>query len=235
MIPGDFKLKKPSRKQTVFLIISGILGLLATAALITVTVFVFSAWWGLPLDIFGTNEGPEQPIAFPHTKHVQELGLDCTFCHRTVVKEASAYIPSVEFCVTCHKIIGDNSSEIEKLRSYSTNEKPINWQRVHRVPDHVQFVHEAHIRFFSGSKEVVNNIDKDKVASQITLENARKFNPSASVGQTIDVKESQVCITCHGDVANMSKVKQIRPLKMGDCVNCHRDNSAPTDCVTCHY
>ena len=32
----------------------------------------------------------------------------------------------------------------------------------------------------------------------------------------------------------MVKVEQVRPLKMGDCVNCHRDNGAPTDCTTCH-
>ena len=217
------------------LIISGVIGLFGTAAAITVGVFVFTSWWGLPFDIYGFNEGPEQPIAFPHTKHVQELGLDCTFCHRTVAKEASASIPSVEFCVTCHKIIGDNSSEIEKLRSYNTNEKPIDWQRVHRVPDHVQFVHEAHIRFFSGIKDVVNKVDSNKASSQIALNDARKIYPNANIGEPIDVKESQVCMTCHGDVGNMAKVKQIRPLKMADCVNCHRDNNAPTDCVTCHY
>ena len=235
MIPGDFKLKKPSRKQVILLIVSGIVGLFGTAAAITVGGFTFTAWWGLPLDIYGFNEGPEQPIAFPHTKHVQELGLDCTFCHRTVAKEASASIPSVEFCVTCHKIIGDNSEEIAKLRSYNTNEKPIDWQRVHRVPDHVHFVHEAHIRFFSGSKNVVTKVDINKVSSQIALDDAIKIYPNTKVGEIIDVKESQVCMTCHGDVGNMAKVKQIRPLKMADCVNCHRDNNAPTDCVTCHY
>ena len=235
MIPGDFKLKKPSRKQVILLIVSGIVGLFGTAAAITIGAFAFTAWWGLPLDIYGFNEGPEQPIAFPHTKHVQELGLDCTFCHRTVAKEASASIPSVEFCVTCHKIIGDNSEEIAKLRSYNTNEKPIDWQRVHRVPDHVHFVHEAHIRFFSGSKNVVNKVDRNKVSSQIALDDAMKIYPNTKVGEIIDVKESQVCMTCHGDVGNMTKVKQIRPLKMADCVNCHRDNNAPTDCITCHY
>lgn len=235
MIPGDFKLKKPSKKQVILLIVSGIVGLFGTAAAITVGVFAFTAWWGLPLDIYGFNEGPEQPIAFPHTKHVQELGLDCTFCHRTVAKEASASIPSVEFCVTCHKIIGDNSEEIAKLRSYNSNEKPIDWKRVHRVPDHVHFVHEAHIRFFSGTKDVVSKIDIDRVSSQITLDDARKIYPNVKVGEIIDVKESQVCMTCHGDVGNMAKVKQIRPLKMSDCVNCHRDNNAPTDCITCHY
>ena len=39
----------------------------------------------------------------------------------------------------------------------------------------------------------------------------------------------------YGDVASMAEVKQVRSLKMGDCIDCHRDHNAPTDCVTCHY
>lgn len=47
------------------------------------------------------------------------------------------------------------------------------------------------------------------------------------------------CATCHGDVTNidqmpLGRVKQVRALGMGDCLNCHRENSAPTDCWTCH-
>jgi hypothetical protein len=49
------------------------------------------------------------------------------------------------------------------------------------------------------------------------------------------VNASQTCSTCHGLVQTMVKVKQIRALKMGDCVDCHRQNNAPTDCSTCHY
>ena len=49
------------------------------------------------------------------------------------------------------------------------------------------------------------------------------------------IEARQVCSTCHGDVAKMEKVKQVENLKMGDCVNCHKENNAPTDCVTCHY
>jgi cytochrome c7-like protein/class III cytochrome C family protein len=43
------------------------------------------------------------------------------------------------------------------------------------------------------------------------------------------------CATCHGDVAQMQQVVQVRSLKMADCVACHQQNSAPTECSTCHY
>ena len=202
MIPGDFQISKPTRKQ---LIKHGTLGVITLAFLVVAALaltFVISAWLGRPV-IFGYSEGPDQPIAFPHPTHVEDLGMDCTFCHRNVTEGAAATIPSAGLCLTCHQVVGDDLPEVEKLREMvAENGRPIDWVRVHRVPDHVHFVHEAHIRFFS---------ERDGIA------------------------ETAVCATCHGDVGSMEKVEQVRDLKMGDCVNCHRDNGAPTDCTTCHY
>jgi hypothetical protein len=202
LIPGDFQISKPTRKQ---LIKHGTLGVITLGFLVVAALaltFVISAWLGRPV-VFGYSEGPDQPIAFPHPTHVEDLGMDCTFCHRNVTEGAAATIPSAGLCLTCHQVVGDDLPEIEKLREMVVeNERPIDWVRVHRVPDHVHFVHEAHIKFFS---------ERDNIA------------------------ETAVCATCHGDVGSMEKVEQVRDLKMGDCVNCHRDNGAPTDCTTCHY
>jgi hypothetical protein len=146
-------------------------------------------------------EGPTQPVNFPHTVHVQSLGMECQFCHRGVETQEFAGIPPVEQCLFCHvNVIPPGRAEVPKLiDSYKTN-NPIDWVRVHRQPDHVGFVHWAHI--------------------------AR-----TDLGIT--------CATCHGDVADLDqmpggKVRQVRALGMGDCVNCHRENNAPTDCWTCH-
>ena len=185
--------------------IMGIAGLAGFIVTVLVVIFVMSAWFGLPV-IFGNDDGPEQPIAYPHTIHAGtdpgQLGLDCTFCHRNVTKGAAATIPAVGLCLTCHKTVGDGNPEVEKLRAIAEAGDAIAWVRVHRVPDHVHFVHEAHIKFFS---------ERDGIL------------PSA------------VCSTCHGDVASMTQVSQVRSLKMSDCVDCHRDYGAPTDCTTCHY
>ena len=183
----------------------GIGGLAAAVVVVLGLTWVISAWIGTPI-IFASEEGPEQPIAFPHTTHVQDLGMDCTFCHREVTKSAQATIPSVGMCMTCHQVVDGSTeaaqAEIEKIRDAYSSGDPIAWVRVHRVPDHVHFVHDAHISFFS---------ERDGVA------------PTA------------VCSTCHGSVGSMEKVRQVRTLKMSDCVDCHRDNGAPTDCTTCHY
>ena len=181
--------------------VAGVTGFAAFAGVALVLTFIISAWLGRPV-VFGFDEGPDQPLAFPHTIHVQQLGLDCTFCHRNVTNGAAATVPAVAQCMTCHKTVGDDIAEVEKLRSIFAEGGTIDWVRVHRLPDHVQFVHDAHIKFFS---------ERDGVA------------PSA------------VCSTCHGDVGSMTKVKQVRTLKMGDCVDCHRQYNARTDCVACHY
>jgi hypothetical protein len=202
LLQGDFQPKKQSPKKLLLYGTLGLGGLFGLAVVVGVTTFVISAWLGRPLGVFGFDEGPAQPIAFPHTVHVQDIGLDCTFCHRNVTVGAAATIPAVELCITCHKVVGDGLPEVEKLRSFYDSGQPIEWVRVHRVPDHVKFVHEPHIRFFS---------ERDGLAA------------------------AAVCSTCHGDVGSMEKVRQVRSLKMGDCVDCHRDNSAPVDCVACHY
>ena len=195
-------------------------GLVTTVVIVLVLMYILIAWWSTPIFGFGAG-GPDQPIAFPHTVHVQDAGIACEFCHRNVTKGEAATVPAVEQCLFCHKTItGENNLDIAKLLAHAgldpTGEKdlsilpqPIGWERVHRLPDHVQFAHEPHIRFFTTQKEM-------------TVE--------------------QVCSICHGEIRGMEKVKQqarIRMgaggLKMGDCVDCHRDNDAPTDCVTCHY
>lgn len=42
------------------------------------------------------------------------------------------------------------------------------------------------------------------------------------------------CASCHGQIEAMPVVKQVRSLEMGMCVDCHRLNEAPLECLTCH-
>ena len=145
------------------------------------------------------------------------LGMDCTFCHRTVTKQHNAGVPAVALCTTCHAHIGSSENEdLNKIREaggiLGDNPHPINWKRVHRMPDHVRFVHEPHIRY------LLENPDK--------IENTTSGVKQGAAG---------VCSTCHGDVASMEQVEQVEALKMGQCVDCHRDNNAPTDCAVCHH
>ena len=44
------------------------------------------------------------------------------------------------------------------------------------------------------------------------------------------------CQTCHGPVETMDRVKRIATLKMGWCLNCHKEYEVENglDCWTCH-
>jgi len=48
------------------------------------------------------------------------------------------------------------------------------------------------------------------------------------------VRAGVECATCHGQLETMERVRRVRSLEMGWCVNCHRNKGAPTDCWTCH-
>ena len=216
-------------------------GLVTTAVAGFVVVYILTAWWSKPLFGFGAG-GPDQPIAFPHDVHVEEAGIQCEFCHRSVTSGAAATVPAVEQCLFCHKTVngmpeeGSANQEIVKLLAHGglgpdgtadpdLMPESIEWERVHRVPDHVQFFHEPHIRFFTQTEEGLAE----------TMRRASDYNlPMSSPPEPGELVEAS-CAVCHGKVREMDKVKQERRLKMGDCVDCHRDNDAPTDCVICHY
>lgn len=42
------------------------------------------------------------------------------------------------------------------------------------------------------------------------------------------------CRVCHGEVEKMERVQRVSPLKMGWCVECHKQNNASRDCLICH-
>ena len=137
MIPGDFQIKRPTRRQMILTSVLGIGGLVTAVVVVIGLTWIVSAWFGTPI-IFGSDEGPDQPIDFPHTTHVQDLGLDCTFCHREVTKSAQATIPAVGLCMTCHQAVAGSTesaqAEIKKLRDAFSDGDAIDWLRVHRVP-----------------------------------------------------------------------------------------------------
>ncbi len=45
---------------------------------------------------------PIQPVAFPHSVHVDQLGLDCRYCHNGVEKSWYSNIPATSVCMNCH-------------------------------------------------------------------------------------------------------------------------------------
>ncbi|MBF9253888.1 c-type cytochrome [Pontibacter sp. 172403-2] len=94
----------------------------------------------------GVSQGykPTQPIAFSHKIHAGDNQINCNYCHTTVYKSKSASIPSVNICMNCHSQIKTESPEIQKIYRAVERNEPIQWVRIHNLPDLAYFNHSQH-------------------------------------------------------------------------------------------
>jgi hypothetical protein len=93
---------------------------------------------------------PHQPVAFNHALHVEQLGLDCRYCHTHVDVSAHANVPDPGTCMNCHQsvrspLIDPNSPKIAPVRAAWEGGEPIKWVRIHEMPDYVFFDHSVHV------------------------------------------------------------------------------------------
>ena len=99
------------------------------------------------LFVVGVQEGyaPTQPIAFSHKLHAGDYEIDCNYCHTGVRKSKSANIPSPNICMNCHSLVLPDSPEIGKIYTAIETNTPIEWVRVHNLPDLAYFNHSQHV------------------------------------------------------------------------------------------
>ncbi len=136
---------------------------------------------------------PTQPIEYSHKVHAGDLGIDCRYCHNYVETSQHSNVPPTQTCMNCHTIVKATSEKMIPLMESWTMDQPIEWIRIHKLPDYAYFEHSAHI--------------------------------DAGVG----------CFSCHGNVAKMEKVTQVKPLSMSWCLECHRnpvDHLRPHEDIT---
>ena len=95
----------------------------------------------------GIQQGyaPKQPIAFSHKLHAGKYQIDCNYCHTGVRKGKSANIPSATICMTCHSQVKTDSPKLQRLRDAVEKNQPIEWVRVHNLPDLAYFNHAQHV------------------------------------------------------------------------------------------
>ena len=91
------------------------------------------------------NYQPTQPIAFSHKVHAGQYEIDCNYCHTGVNISKSANIPSVNICMNCHNAIETDKPEIQKILAAYEENRPIEWVRVHNLPDLAYFNHKQHV------------------------------------------------------------------------------------------
>lgn len=102
----------------------------------------------------------EQPVEFSHKHHVGDDGIDCRYCHTSVDKSNFAGMPSTYTCMTCHSQLWSDSPELAPVRESFRSGKPIQWQRVHDLPDFAYFNHSIHVKKGVGCVSCHGRIDE---------------------------------------------------------------------------
>ena len=115
---------------------------------------------------------PSQPIPFSHKIHADQIGLDCRYCHSLVEVSGHANVPSGSTCWNCHQHVLPQSPKLAPLHKAMDpaypgyDGKPIEWVRVHKLPDYVYFNHSAHVNRGVACQSCHGNINTMEVVSQ---------------------------------------------------------------------
>ncbi|MBP8822746.1 MAG: c-type cytochrome [Flavobacteriales bacterium] len=139
----------------------------ASVTVLLVVVWALVLLWNFLFNIgvYGGDKAahykPSQPIAFDHSLHAgkDNLAINCQYCHSGAEKSKHAGIPSANVCMNCHQAISEGpntgTAEIAKIYAatgwdpaamkYTGEQKPIVWNKVHNLPDHVFFSHQQHV------------------------------------------------------------------------------------------
>lgn len=170
---------------------SNVIAKLSILGLVVVGGFLaWVIWTLLGNSPYVTRQGEilNQPVPFSHDHHVAGLGIDCRYCHTSVEKSASAGMPSTETCINCHKQIWTNADLLEPVRASFRDNVPIQWARVHDLPDFVYFNHSVHVAKGIGCVSCHGQVDRMPLMRQ-----------QASL-------QMQWCLECHRDPG-----KNVRP------------------------
>lgn len=103
----------------------------------------------------------EQPVPFSHRHHVGDVGIDCRYCHTTVEDGAVAGVPPTQTCMNCHSQLWKDSPLLAPVRESYESGEPLQWTRVHDLPDFAYFNHSIHVKKGIGCKSChgeVNNM-----------------------------------------------------------------------------
>jgi cytochrome c553 len=248
----DLAMTGPSSvKPTIYnLLIFIFLGILITWAILELIFFrkvkfriipfiVFLAAFGIQVRMVireGTHLGlspgyaPVQPIKFSHKVHAGDNGIDCMYCHHTAEQSKSAGIPAMNLCMNCHVLIREGSYsgkfEIAKVVDAVEKKEPVEWGRLHKLPDHVFFSHAIHV----GSAK----LDCAQCHGPVEEMDIMRQHSDLSMGW---------CINCHRETEVQFKdngyyetfVKLHEKYDTEDLKRITAEDVGANDCMRCHY
>jgi len=198
----------------------------------------------------GVDQGyqPIQPIAFSHKIHAGDNKIDCQYCHSSAKHSKHSGIPSVNVCMNCHKSISEYNGpvadesekafydgeiqkiydaigwDVEKL-AYKEDfqQKPIEWVRIHNLPDFVYFNHSQHV--------TVAGLNCQKCHGPVeTMEDMYQFSPltmgwciTCHKETNVNLKDNEYYAKIHDELAKKYNVEKVTIGQLGgkECGKCH--------------
>ncbi|MHA3771118.1 cytochrome c3 family protein [Verrucomicrobiota bacterium sgz303538] len=88
---------------------------------------------------------PVQPVSFPHNIHVDQLGMDCRYCHSLVEVASHSNVPTTQVCMNCHSQVQKDNPKLKPVMESWETGKPIEWVQIHKTPDYVYYNHAVHV------------------------------------------------------------------------------------------
>ena len=164
------------------------------------------------LSLLTTGYRPDQPINFDHSLHAGDNKIDCEYCHNSARRSPSAGIPPLNTCMGCHKFVSPNSPDIKIIKNKFENNEPIEWTRVHDLPDFVRFSHEVHV-----------NAHDEKGNALFSCESCHGNVKGMTVVEQIAPLQMGWCVECHNQIRT--------PAQPGKPAQ----TNASVSCNTCHY
>jgi hypothetical protein len=172
------------------------------------------------------QEYVEQPVQFSHLHHVLDDGIDCRYCHTSVETSSFAGIPPTKTCMNCHSQIWQSAPILEPVRASFREDKPMQWIRVHDLPDFVYFNHSIHVKKGMGCETCHGRIDQMPLTKQ---ENSLQM---------------EWCLNCHRNPQDFVRPREevftmgYRPREaqatLGPKLIAEYNIKPSTDCSTCH-
>jgi len=123
---------------------------ISRASIVAALILVAAGGW-IAAEVYrsgyqtNVNVPREQAVPFSHEHHVNGLGISCAYCHTFAERSSFAGIPPTHTCMTCHSQIWNTSPMLEPVRTSYATQRPLQWVRVHDLPDFAYFNHSIHI------------------------------------------------------------------------------------------
>ncbi len=226
-------------------------------AFVVIVLFLVGGYYTTKSAIgLGRNKDyqPIQPIYYSHKVHAGVNQINCLYCHGGAQDSKQASIPSLNVCMNCHAAINEYKGEkiyneegeevngtdqIKKLYEYAgfipgkpwdpAKAKPIEWVKIHNLPDHVYFNHSQHIK--------AGKVQCQTCHGEITKMDEVKQFADLSMGWCINChRTTQVQFKENGFYSIYEKYHEdLKNRKIDSAKGITVETIGGTECQKCHY